>query len=337
MKKSLKAIIQYIVFLGIGLFFVWLSLRDLNHDQWQKTKEAIGSSRQWLFFPVTAMLLLSHLSRALRWKILIEPLGYKPSTFNSFAAVMIGYLVNHGVPRLGELVKCTVLRRYEKIPVDKLIGTILAERAVDLICLGIVFVLALIFQGEVIGDFMLGSFSNFFSDKTGHLSVLKVIIYPAAFLLALVLFYFALKKLGHINIIVQLKKIIKGVIHGLKSIRYIRQKGLFLFHSLFIWVMYLLSTTAGLYAFRETEHLGIPGGLSALGAGSVGIIVTPGGIGAYPLLIELLMGLYGVAATVGKSMGWLLWAVQTFIVLAGGLICLVLISRINKNNVSNKQ
>src|SRR5688572_5148161 len=141
MKKSFLTIIQYLFFISLGVFFVWLSVKDIEYAQWLQIKDSIRRARHWIVVPVIIMLLVSHYSRALRWKILMEPLGYKPSTFNTFATVMIGYLVNAGVPRLGEVVKCTLLSRYEKIRADKLIGTIVMERAVDVVCLLIVFVL----------------------------------------------------------------------------------------------------------------------------------------------------------------------------------------------------
>src|SRR5690349_20298715 len=151
MKKSILTILQYTFFLGLGILFVWLSIKNINESQWEQIKDALRRAKHWLIIPVIIFLLLSHYSRALRWKILMEPMGYRPSTFNTFAAVMIGYLVNAGVPRLGEVVKCTLLSRYEKIRADKLIGTIVMERAVDVVCLLIVFILALIFQGGFIG------------------------------------------------------------------------------------------------------------------------------------------------------------------------------------------
>src|SRR5436190_22767962 len=116
------------------------------------------------------MMLISHYSRTLRWKILMEPLGYNPSTFNTFAAVMIGYLVNMGVPRLGEVVKCTILARYEKIRADKLVGTIVLERTFDLICLIVVFVLTFILQQDIIISYVKTHIGPMFSDKTGRVS-----------------------------------------------------------------------------------------------------------------------------------------------------------------------
>jgi uncharacterized protein (TIRG00374 family) len=331
MKKSFVTIIQYLFFICLGLFFVWLSIKDINYAQWVLIKDAIRRARHWIVLPVIGMLLLSHYSRALRWKILMEPLGYKPSNFNTFAAVMIGYLVNTGVPRLGEVVKCTLLSRYEKIRADKLIGTIVMERAVDVVCLLIVFVLAIIFQWHIIGDFVFAAFGKFFSDKTGQTSLTKLIIGLSAIALVLLILYFFLKRFGHIDAIAKIKAVIKGISHGLNSIRFIKQKGLFLFHTVLIWALYLLSTTAGMYALQETSHLGIGGGLTTLVMGSIGMIISPGGIGAYALVVAKLMKLYGLDEnTIGAALGWLLWSVQTLIILVGGVIFFSLLSYYNK-------
>src|SRR5947209_19916122 len=115
-----------------------------------------------MIIPALILLLIAHYSRALRWKILMEPLGYRPSNFNTFAAVMIGYLVNAGVPRLGEVVKCTILAKYEKVRADRLVGTIVMERAVDIVCLVVVFLLAILFQGSVISAPISSAFNHFF-------------------------------------------------------------------------------------------------------------------------------------------------------------------------------
>jgi hypothetical protein len=139
MKKRVLTIFQYLFFLGLGLFFVWLSVKDIGPSDWESIKSAVGRARKWLILPAFLLLVLAHYSRALRWKILMEPLGYRPSNFNVFASVMIGYLVNAAVPRLGEVVKCTLLAKYEKTRVDKLLGTIVMERAVDVVCLIVAF------------------------------------------------------------------------------------------------------------------------------------------------------------------------------------------------------
>lgn len=323
---------KYLFFLGLGVFFAWLSVKDIDAERWQHIKSSLAQSKQWLFIPVVFMLLIAHYSRAIRWKILMEPLGYKPSTFNTFAAVMIGYLVNTGVPRLGEVVKCTILARYEKIRADRLVGTIVAERAIDLICLILVFILTLITQGDIIGGYMKERLAVFFNDKTGHLSILKISITVGGVILFILILYFILKRFGHIDAVGKTKGVLKGVWHGLTSIRLIKNKGAFIFHSILIWSLYLTSTLIGLYALNETSHLGVGGALAVLSVGSIGMIITPGGIGAYPLLVAQLIGLYGIEAdSVGTALGWLLWSAQTIIIIAGGLICFGLLSAFNKN------
>ncbi|MBD0331953.1 MAG: flippase-like domain-containing protein [Chitinophagaceae bacterium] len=339
MKKSFLTILQYIFFLGLGILFVWLTLKDVEHEQWRHINNSLANARHWVIGPVIIMLLLSHYSRALRWKILMEPLGYKPTNFNTWAAVMIGYLVNAGIPRLGEVVKCTLLSKYENIRADKLVGTIVVERALDLISLVIVFALALLFQGHIIGEYTASIFGDFFRDRTGHISTTKILIFFSALITFLLVVYFLLKRFGHIDAVAKIKNAIKGILHGLGTIRYIKHKGLFIFHTVFIWALYLFSTTAGLYALHETDHLGFGGGLTTLAVGSIGMIVTPGGIGAYPLFVANLIGLYGLdVKTTGVALGWLLWSVQTLIILAGGLVFSGLFSYHNKKRkVENRQ
>lgn len=334
MKINLKASAKYLFFLALGVFFVWLSVKDINKEHWQEIKSAVQSGRKWVIIPVILMLFLSHYVRAIRWKLLMEPLGYHPTKFNAFCAVMIGYLVNTGVPRLGEVFKCTLLARYEKFKVDKLIGTILVERAVDVISLLIVFLFAIILQGDIFGQFMMDLMTTFFHDNAGELSTTKLLIAGAVFVILLITSYIILKKFGHIDIVARIKGVIKNILHGLSSIRYLQHKGLFLFHTVLLWALYLFSTYAGLYALKETAHLGLPGAITTLAVGSVGMIITPGGIGAYPLLVAQLIGLYGLdASTTGTASGWLLWSAQTFIVLIGGLVCFALISRHNKKRI----
>jgi uncharacterized membrane protein YbhN (UPF0104 family) len=284
-----------------------------------------------MIIPALVFMFFAHYSRAIRWKILMEPLGYKPSTFNTFAAVMIGYLVNAGVPRLGEVVKCTILAKYEKVRADRLVGTIVMERAVDVVCLLTIFLAAIIFEGGIIREHVADKIGSFFQDQSGHTSIKKIIIVLVAVVGFFSILYLVLKRFGHIDAVGKIKEVIKGMLHGLGSIRFVQHKGLFIFHTVLIWVLYLVSTTVGIYALRETAHLGVGGGLTTLAVGSVAMIVTPGGIGAYPLLVAKLMGWYHLEAeTVGNALGWLLWSVQTLIIIIGGVVFFALLSYHNK-------
>ncbi|TCJ19227.1 flippase-like domain-containing protein [Flaviaesturariibacter flavus] len=332
MKKRVLTIVQYLFFLGLGLFFVWLSIKDIDANDWEAIKGAVERSRKWLILPAFLLLTLAHYSRALRWRILMEPLGYRPSRFNVFASVMIGYLVNAAVPRLGEVVKCTLLARYEKTRVDKLIGTIVMERAVDVICLVAAFAAAFVFQGHVITTPIVEKFSDIVNDGSGHVSARKVIFLLGGITVVVGGVIFFMKRFAHIDFVGKIRGVLSGIGHGLSSIRFIRNKAGFLFHTMLIWGLYLSGTTLGIYALQETAHLGINGGLTTLALGSIGMVVTPGGIGAYPLLIGKLMSWYGLDEdTIGVALGWLLWVVQTLVTLIVGLLCFAYLSHHNKN------
>jgi glycosyltransferase 2 family protein len=339
MKRSILTIIQYVFFLGLGIFFVWLTIKDVSKQDWEDIKLSISRARHWVIIPVLVMMVASHYFRALRWKLLMEPLGYKPGTFNTWAAVMIGYLVNAGVPRLGEVVKCSILAKYENVRVDKLVGTIVVERIFDVICLLFAFFIALVLQGHIIGDYFYELFDGFLRGKDTETSSSRLYVVIGIAVALLLLFWWVLRRFGHIDVVSRVKKVIKGVGHGLASVAHMKQKWLFIFYTALIWAMYLFSTTLGLYALKETDHLGISAGLTTLVMGSIGMIMTPGGIGAYPLLVAKLMELYGIEFdTVGKALGWLLWSAQTLIIVAGGLIFSGLFSHYNKKkNIADRE
>ena len=330
MNKKLLAYLQYVFFIGLAVFFIWLSFRNIDAEKWQQLLNALKQARLWIFFPVLFLLLLSHWLRALRWKMLIEPLGYKPSALNTFFGVMVGYFVNLGAPRLGEIVKCTVLARYEKVPADKLVGTIVAERAFDLLCLLIVCGATIALEFDVIGSYAWETISPIFMNEDGF-SYTKVIIIVAVLAVVILLLRFIFRRFLHIGFIHRFKVILVGILHGLTSIRLVRNKWLFLFHTASIWILYLVSTWLGFYVLKETAVLGLAEAFSVLVMGSIGMILSPGGIGAYPLFIQQTVSLYGVAAEpYGLALGWLLWLGQFVIFVLFGALSFILLPTLNR-------
>ena len=331
MGKKLLVYIQYIFFIALAAFFVWLSLRNLNAEKWQLLKNALSRAKFMIFFPVLFLMVLSHWFRALRWKMLIEPLGYKPGSLNTFFGVMVGYFVNLGAPRLGEIIKCTVLARYEKIPADKLVGTIVAERAFDLVCLVIVSTITVILQFDTIGAFAMDTFEPLYQSKSGQFSITKILVILGAIVVIIFLFRILFSRFLHINFVQKLKTIFAGIWHGLTSIRFIKNKPLFLFYTTTIWILYLVSTWLGFMVLEETRGLGLAAAFSVLVMGSVGMIMSPGGIGAYPWLIQQTVQLYGVEAEpYGQALGWLLWVGQFVIFLVFGALSFILLPILNK-------
>ena len=337
MKKKILTILQYVFFLGLGIFLVWWSANSFDEKDWNDIKESLRHAHYWLLIPVIGILFLSHWLRALRWKILMEPLGFSPKNSNTFFAVMIGYLANLAVPRLGEILKCTLLARYEKIPVNKLVGTMIAERAIDVISLFIVFLIAIITQTDIIGEYT----SQLI--KSGTSSVGKnirnvIIILSAAAIALLFGVWFILKKFSHITIIHNLKKLLKGIWQGLTSIRYIRHKQAFFIYSITIWLLYYAGTYIGFFALEETKIYGFREAVSVLAFGSIGMMLTQGGIGAYQLMVQKTMALYGLHENIGWAFGWVMWIAQTAVILLFGLISFGLLPYFNKKkNAPSRQ
>ena len=334
MKRKSLVILQYLFFAALAAFFVWLSLKDMDHQKWEQLKAALHRANYWLLVPVLLLLLASHWLRALRWRQLIEPLGYKPSKLNTFLGVMIGYFVNLGAPRLGEVVKCTILARYEKVPVDKLVGTIVAERAFDVVCLLAVFGLTLVFQFDVIHSLAATWIYPHFRNANGEANYWKIVYLAMGLVLFLLILKFVSFRFGHINLVQKVKAVFLNIWHGLTTIRSLKNKPLFVVYSIGIWTLYLFSTWFGFFAIRETSGLSVEDALSVLAMGSIGMIVSPGGIGAYALLVQETVAFYNVPKEpFGQALGWLLWFGQFLSFILFGVASFVLLPKINKNKI----
>jgi glycosyltransferase 2 family protein len=333
MKKRLFTILQYIIFLGLGIFLAWWSLKDLNREEKDQIGIALSHARYWLIIPVFAILFLSHLVRAVRWKLLINSLGYHPRTDNAFFAVMIGYLTNLAIPRLGEILKCTMLARYEKIPAEKLVGTIILERIIDAISLLIVFAVTLAIQPGIYTDLINAFFHSPHDPEKKKIPGILIAGTLIGIIIIVVLLWMLIKKKTFADVIALFKRIGNSVWQGVSAVQHLKKRGLFLFYTLILWACYFFSTYVGFFALQETQGYGIKETFAVLSAGSVGVIVTPGGIGAYALLIKKTMELYGLEEGIALAFGWILWLVQTFAVLIGGIFSFVAIPYFNKRKI----
>lgn len=337
MKKRLFILLQYLFFLGLGIFLVWWSVKDIDSEKMAEIRSALKNARLYLVVPVFIILIASHYIRALRWRLLMEPMGYRPDKLNTFFAVMIGYLANQAFPRLGEVLKCTLLARYEKIPADKLVGTIILERLIDAICLLFVFAITLLIQPGLYSQIM----ATIFKDSAqkddpaipGYVFAMIVIG-----IIALAIGLWMLIKKKNINdLATTLKKIGSRVWLGLGTIRHLKKRGSFLVLTLILWSLYLSGGYIGFQALHETEQYGIKEAFTILSAGSIGMIVTPGGIGAYAYLIEGTMQMYGLQQSIAVAFGWLLWLAQTVVILVGGLVSFGLLPWYNKRKVRSEK
>lgn len=330
MNKRFLILLQYLFFLGLGAFLVWWSVKDIDNEKMTEIKQALKNARLYLIAPVFIILILSHYIRALRWRLLMEPMGYKPGKANTFFAVMVGYLANQAVPRLGEVLKCTLLARYEKIPADKLVGTIILERLIDAVSLLTIFGITLVIQPGLYSQIVNTIFNGDPKEETNKISgylIGGIIVGIIAIIIAL---WMVLKKKNLNDLIVVIRKIGSRIWQGLSTIQHLKKRGQFIILTLILWLLYLSGGYIGFQALHETERYGIKEAFTVLSAGSIGMIVTPGGIGAYAYLIEATMQLYGLQQSIAVAFGWLLWLAQTVVILIGGLLSFIALPWYNK-------
>jgi len=338
LKKTLINILKFIIPLGLGIFLIWLVVKDLTAEDreniWQSFRNA---NYFWIIIAMIAGV-FSHLSRAFRWLLMLESLGYKVQLRNSFFAVAIGYLANLAFPRLGEVTRCGIMNRYEKVPLPALLGTVLAERIIDLLILMVLTFVTLFTQYALLADLINKYFVSPAKDKLEYLqnSVGMVILFAVIMLAVIVTLFFLLRnKLK--KFFENISALTKNFAEGLVTIKNVRNKWSFVFHSLFIWTMYVAMLYFSTFALAETTGLSIGAMLSAFVFGTFGMIATQGGIGAYPAILMVTLVLYGTSKTGGFAFGWLTWTSQTLLILVLGLLSLILLPSFNKKPDEEKQ
>lgn len=321
MKGKILNFLKFIIPLGLGVFLIWLSFRKLTPEDFDAIRFSFQNANYFWIVISIILAILSHASRAWRWKYTLDPLGYHPHFLNSFMAVMIGYLVNLGIPRMGEISRAATMTKYEDIPFNKGFGTIVAERVADSILL-----LTLIFSVVIIQISKLkGMISEFLE---------RINIYKLAFLgvLLLVVGYLFLKFIqrSDIKFFIKIRDFISGLLEGIKSILNMKDSKKFIFHTFLIWGLYLLMFYLAMFAIPGMKHVPLGGVLTAFVIGGISIAVTNGGIGAYPLGVAIILQMYGVTEVQGLAFGWIVWTAQTLMVIVLGGLSFIFMPIYNK-------
>ncbi|MDQ2720731.1 MAG: flippase-like domain-containing protein [Bacteroidota bacterium] len=334
MKKKIFSALKYIIFLGIGIFLMWWQFSKMTAIERIEFRESLRNANYIFILPVTVIAILSHISRAMRWKILIAPMGYRPSTANTFFATMCGYFANTFVPRAGEILRCTLLGRYEKIPVPKLIGTILVERIFDLFCYFLIIVFTFLIQIGTVSDFVKNKFSEITDQKHVVPTWVKISVFIIVVGLFILLIKWIFKRHANHPHIIKLKGLHIGLKEGFYTIMHLKKRKAFIAHTVFIWVMYLMEIYVGFYALSATSSLGFGAAFSVLSLATIAMIVAPGGIGAFPVAVQQVLLIYNID---NISFGWLMWGVTTGIIVVFGAICFGLLIYTNKNKNEKKR
>ena len=326
---------MFFLLVGIGLLF--LAFNNIKLEEvWKELKEANYS---WLLGSMF-LALCSHYFRALRWNQLINQMQYKTSTITTFYSVMIGYLANLALPRMGEVTRCVVLSKKEKIPFNALFGSVIAERVFDLVVLIIIILVVLFAQIKQIGSFLnriliepiLGSY-------TGNFWAIIMVFFTMIVLTVIGIIIFRKLKpwLKTTMLYQKMEAFLDGFMGGLRSINKVENKGMFFFNTLMIWVLYLAMIVLPFYSFEETSVLDIVDGLTVLAIGSLGIIApVPGGIGSYHFIItEMFTQLYQIPAQAAIAYATANHAAQTILILLAGGISYILLL-LNKRKPLNE-
>lgn len=319
MKKLWQNIIKYLGFLFLGVFLFWLSFRKLDLQLvWQ---ELLAANYYWAALAL-ALAVVSHVFRALRWNLLIESMGYRTRLSTTFNAVMVGYMANTAVPRMGEFMRCAVLSKKENIPFNSLFGTVISERIFDLMVL-ILLLFAVIFgQWTLLGDFVMQWFSPLIDKIRTNvfllsLTALILIVIP----ILLIKLYLKYKtQLNRMPGFAKLHGLLSGLTQGIHTIHRMKHKALFLIYTAAIWVFYVLMMFIPFFMFPETSKLNLMAGITLMTIGSLGIVApVPGGIGAYHFITKAgLTGLYNISGHVAGSFAVITHAGQTLLNLLVG-------------------
>jgi uncharacterized protein (TIRG00374 family) len=323
-----------VAFFGIGVLVFWLVYKD---EPLEKYKSAFKDLNYFWIILSIFFSLLSQISRAMRWNMLIRPLGYEPRLYNSYLSVLILYFVNLILPRAGEVFRCTILSRYEKIPFVKLAGTVFVERMADFITLMALAVIIILSQ--------FGVFVSFFEthaevkENLYQLVSLRniLIAISSVFLLILIFYlfnrYFKQNKSDQRNTMIKkLRHIKQNFVVGLKSIAMLENKWLFIGHTFFIFLMWLFMLYVIFLAYEPTSHLSIQTGMITFLMGGLAMLApVQGGIGPWHFMVYETLFIYGIDKAEGKVFALIAHSCTNLIYIFLGLAALLIIPIINNS------
>jgi len=315
-KKTLKTLFPIV----LGVFLIWYWYSSTSATERDQILYYIKEAD--LFWVSVSILLgiLGHVSRAIRWNYLLEPLGYKPRLSNNVLIILMAYLTNLGIPRTGEILRATALTTYENVPFEKGVGTIITERVIDVIMLLAIIMFTLFLQTDIILGFL---------ENIG-IPMNKILFLLGGGILAAAFFLLFIKKSTH-AIAVKIKGFVKGLMDGVLSIFKMKNKWAFIGHTLFIWACYIGMLWVIKFTVAETLTLSLSQLMVAFVAGALAMMFTNGGIGLYPIAVSKALAIYGISKVSGDAFGWIMWISQTLMILVFGAISFLVLPLLNRD------
>lgn len=287
MRKGIIRSLKFLVFLALGILLLWLAFRKVNFQS--LIKDLKEANYYWLILSIFFSV-LAYLSRARRWQLLIHPLGYYPTFWHTFHAMIIGYMANLALPRIGEITRCVALGKKEKIPVDQLVGTVIIERTIDFLSVLLLLVVLIFTSGTLINQFLKESIFIPLREKVFSPFGLTWIIWAVPALLCIAALFLMIrykKSLRKTRFFSKMFDIAKGVINGLKTITNLERKWEFIALTVFIWINYALMTWVVVFAIESTSHISFWHSIFILVIGGLAMAApVPGGIGAFHYIVS---------------------------------------------------
>lgn len=316
LKKKLKIILPIL----LGVILVWYSYTITSpEDRAQILKYISEANWAWVLLSIFIGM-LSHISRAIRWNYLLEPLGYRPKLTNNVMIILMAYLTNLGIPRSGELLRATALATYENVPFEKGFGTIVTERVIDVVMLLLIIMTALFAQTDIIMGY-LDTHGIGMSLTLGAVAVAVVLAFIALIVLRRVTHRWAIR----------IKDLIKGLLDGILSIFKMKNKWAFIAHTVFIWAAYIAMFWVIKFTVPETIDLSMGQLLVGFVAGAFAMTATNGGLGLYPIAVSASLALFGISGASGDAFGWIMWISQTLMIVLFGAISFLLLPLWNRS------
>ena len=317
---------QVVFPLLLGAFILFWVYRDFS---FQRVWEVLTGGMNYGWILVSLVFgVFANLFRGWRWKLALEPLGESPKAANCVYAIFISYASNLVIPRVGEVTRCGVLSKYDGVSFSKSLGTVVSERMIDTLCVGLITGLTLLLQMPV--------FANFFAETGTNVDRYAEVLTSAHFypsvgcvLAALVLVFFLVR---NIALFAKVKGILQNVWQGIVALKDIKQIPLYIIYTVGIWVCYFLEFYLAFYAFGFSAHLGVSAGLVMFVVGTLAVIVpTPNGAGPWHFAVMTMMVLYGVGKEDAGIFALLVHGIQTFLLILLGIYGLSALPFTNKN------
>ncbi len=331
MNKIIKIAKVIIPSVLLGIFFIWLGTKNLTPNQREEIIHSFKNADYFWVFLSLLIAMISHVSRAIRWQYSLDAVEIKTSFWNRYLTLLINYFTNLAIPRAGEITRCALMSRYEKQPFEKIFGTLIVERFIDLVMLFILMTGFILFQYEIVYDFLVSKIQSKISFVQDVSSITFLVALLSMGLLSFILLILFVRK-SNTKIALKIKAVWKGLYEGMMTIFTMKNKEMYGFHTFIIWIAYVVMFGICFKALPETSDVGVATMIAGFVFGSLAMVLTQGGLGAYPLFVMQGLSIYGITETTGYALGWIIWASQTIMVILAGVIALIILPLYNQKN-----